>query len=393
MLASKERMALLALVAVATAPAGAVAEHSVQAWGIFDAGVSAQNNRAGAEGGKLVTVCSGGWQTSRLQLRGSLDLIGDLKGVAELGTSINMSSGQFSVGAANVSVGSGTMFTGGRAFDRVAYVGLSSATFGGVQFGRQPTVLHDTAVVTDPLRANNGATNMNVRLGYLVSPGYFAPNQAIANRFGPNANLNNNATGNGLDRQDNAVKYVLKKRGLVAELMYAFGGVAGSVKNSSSMGALLGYDGKALTLRGGLSQFRDASGMALVAGMAGVSYLIGPFKLKGTFAENRIRDGATYGYLTTLVWSGGVTATVIPELDVTLAYYGGRRTQEGVPRKTAGKFYLVPEVKLGKGFLLYAIADYERFGDAQSNTLDTGTTLLASARDSVYFAGGLSYTF
>ncbi len=279
--------------------------------------------------------------------------------------------------------GSSPSFNAFRLFDRNAYAGVSSKTFGTLMLGRQPTPVTEALWVTDPLKANAGAINMNVRFGYLAGPG-----AAIQTKFGANPTNSVNA----LDRQDNAVKYVYGNSGVVGMAMYSFGGTIGDRSKNSSVGALLGYDNDLFSLRGAVTQFKDANAVALNAWTAGGVAKLGAAKLKATYSANKIEDATTYGELKTSVWSTGVTYSVVPQLDLTVAYYGARRTQVGTPLQEANKFYLVPEWYLTKSFILYGIADYERFNGAGA-LLDTGTPLVPGAKRSIYLALGVSYFF
>lgn len=373
------RKALLAALVLSALPAVASAQTSVTQWGIFDGAVYMWTNRTTAAGtgvpgdsGTLASIASGAWQTSRWQLRGSLDLVGDLKGVAELGTSLNLSNGTFN--------------NAGRTFDRIAYVGVSSGTFGNLQFGRQPSLLHDVITVTDPLRANASTTNPNVRFAYLVSPG-----AAIAARFGPNPAT----AGNGQDRIDNAVKYIYRNSGVIAELQYGFGGVANSIEANSYMAGLLGYDGYGLTVRASYNVFKDGtstSPVSLNAFALGANYQVIPeLKLMATFANNKIDGG---NHQSTTVASGGLKWTATPELDVTGAYYYTTRSFDApAADQTVHKVAVVPEYKFAKGFLGYVILVYESYADAGSTALSTGGTIKSGETSSVYAAGGFSYTW
>jgi len=338
---------LLAALAIGAIPTSAWAQASVTAWGIFDAGYSQQSDRSGGLTGQLAQISSGAWQASRIHLRGSLELTPDLTGVAETGTSINLSNGQFSVGANSSAVtvetnttGSTTtvnsLSTAGRLFDRIAYVGISSKTFGTLTFGRQPTVLHDTMVVTDPLRANNGATNLNLRLAYLCSPGTLANGKVLVNNFGPNPAINRDASANGLDRQDNTIKYVYRNSGFVGETYYAFGGVAGTMERNNSKGALVGYDGNGLVLRASMAQFKDGLAIPFTAYTTGAGYTIGNWKFMATVSENKV-DDAAYLHVKTDIDSVAVRYAFTPKLDVMVQASSGQRLHQ---RGQAGRFHL-----------------------------------------------------
>jgi len=368
-----KKLALAAAVfaAVAAAPAMAQSTTSVTLFGIADAAYVNQTNRVATGAGRAIQ--SGAWQASRWGIRGSEDLGGGVKAVFDI--------------ASTIALDTGTQASSSRLFDRNAYVGLSSADYGTLMIGRQVTTLTEALWVTDPLKANNGATNMNVRYGYLAGPG-----NPIANTFGTGAALANNS----LDRQDNAAKYVYKaSNGLIGMGYYAFGeSTTASASANRSAGLLAGYDGSALQVRAAYAQFKDATGAKLDAWTVGGVYKLDALKFKATWSQNKI-DGqtATYQDQKTKVGSAGVTYSYSPSLDLTLAYYRGTRGFDNVATdQKAQKFYFVPEYYLSKRTWLYGIADYERF-NASGAALDNGTALKAGVRSSMYLAAGISHAF
>lgn len=373
----------LALFATLTlAPALALGQ-TFQVSGFGDIAVTGQSRRTNAAGNQatVAALSSGAWQSSRLSLHGKVPVDDELSGIYDAATTLGLNAGTI-LNTGSVSGGTLNAF---RLFDRNAYAGIASVHFGTLTAGRQATVLAESLWVTDPLRANAGATNPNVRLGYLAGPG-----SLIQTRFGPDTATNTN--GNALDRQDNMVKYAYRANGFTGLATYAFGAVAGHAEKSNSSGAMLGYDQEHLSVRAAGAQFNDGFGSALYGVTAGAVGRLGPVQLKATYSANAVDATATYGKLRTDVWSAGVTWAALPKLDLTAAYYGIRRTQDATATQEATKLYLVPEWKLSKTFMLYGIADYELFGAAGS-ALDTGTPLPAGTRSSIYLALGLSFAF
>ncbi|WP_051378276.1 porin [Derxia gummosa] len=365
-------------IAIAAALSGliaapAFAQSTVTLFGYADAAYVNQTNRVGNGAGHAVQ--SGAWQASRWGVRGAEDLGNGTKAIFDIASTIALDTG------ANAN--------SGRMFDRNAYVGLSNTSYGTVMLGRQVTTLTEALWVTDPLRANNGATNMNVRYGYLAGPG-----TPIADGFGPGASL----AGNSLDRQDNTVKYVYKgtSGGPIAMGYYSFGESSTAGNSASKSGGLLaGWDASNFQLRAAYAQFKNATGAAkLDAWTVGGVYTLDKVKLKATWSQNKI-DGveATYHEQEIKVGSAGVTYSFTPALDVTLAYYRGTRGFDNVSTdQKAQKFYVVPEYFLSKRTWLYAIVDYERF-NATGSALSNGTPLEAGTRSSTYLATGISHAF
>ncbi|WP_085314741.1 porin [Derxia lacustris] len=354
--------------AALTLAGSAAAQSTVTLFGIADAAYVNQGNRPGGSGR---AIQSGAWQTSRLGFRGTEDLGNGYSAVFDIAQSLALDTG--------------AQANAGRLFDRNAFVGIGSAATGTLTLGRQTTVLTEGFAATDPLRANNSATNLNVRLGYLAGPA--AP---IAGSFGANPGF----AGNALDRQDNAVKYSLRKGGFTGTAMMAFGesATAGASANRS-WGALAGWDGAGFGLRGAFARFEDATGAQLDAGMVGATWRNDSLRLAATWTRNAIEgNAAAYHGQETGIQSAGLTWSATPALDLTFAAYRARRGFDNAADQVARKFYLVPECKLSKRTTLYAVADAERF-NAGGAALDTGTALKAGARSSMYLAAGVSHTF
>ncbi|WGS44647.1 porin [Burkholderia sp. JSH-S8] len=114
---------LTAAILAATASA-AHAQSSVTLYGLIDAGVSYVNHsKSGSGSDKLFKYDDGVAQGSRWGLRGTEDLGGGLKAIFVLENGF--------------SSGTGALGQGGAMFGRQAYVGLSTAQYGTVTFGRQ----------------------------------------------------------------------------------------------------------------------------------------------------------------------------------------------------------------------------------------------------------------
>lgn len=376
---------LLALAAVCalpgTAPAQQIPMPSVSVFGVADGALLLQTSRSTDGNTALGTHLSVGsaWQASRFGIRGKMDLSDDVKIIYDMASTLNLNNGSF--------------LNPSRLFDRNLYVGVASSTYGTLMVGRQVTPVTESLWTTDPLRANNGATNLNVRLAYLAGPG-----DLIMKNFGTDPGKNSGGSGN--DRQSNAVKYVYGKSGFLGMAMYATGAHAGDLQKESSFGALLGYDVGPLKLRAAYTGFRDVQNTAFNAYTGGVVFKpVDVLTIRATYSQNQVEainnpttPPIAYNQLKTQVWSGGATWAAAKGLDVTFAYYGAQRSQSGVNSLRADKFYVVPEYYLAKNLILYAIFDYEAFNTGGS-ALDTGTPLDPNASSSFFAASGLSLTF
>lgn len=184
------------------------AQSSVTLYGIVDDGIVYTHN----SGGKAtkVSLDSGSLSGSRWGLKGVEPLGGGTSAIFQLENGLNLNTGK--------------MNQGGRLFGRQSYVGLRNLSAGTITMGR----VYDP--LTDLVQPSQGD-------GYLgqtfTSPGD-VDNADSSARF------------------NNAVKWASPKWfGVTAELLYAFGGVAGSTGSGQSYSGALSYVAGAYTLAGG----------------------------------------------------------------------------------------------------------------------------------------------
>ncbi|MEK6668410.1 MAG: porin [Pseudomonadota bacterium] len=117
---------VLALAAIAASSA-AFAQSSVTLYGVVDASVESVKGNTAGKGTTFNRVSSGNLATSRLGFKGVEDLGGGLKAKFQL--------------EAAVSADTGASASGGRFFDRAAWVGLASAEAGELRIGRQDSLI------------------------------------------------------------------------------------------------------------------------------------------------------------------------------------------------------------------------------------------------------------
>lgn len=133
----KQSALALAVLAALSLNHCALAQGSVQVYGLIDAGVEyvnhAQDN-GGKGGGNLVRVISGGKNTSRWGFRGSEDLGGGLTAIWQLEGGILMDTGA----------------SDGAIFKRQAWVGLDGS-LGRLVIGRSFTTTYELVIKFDPL--------------------------------------------------------------------------------------------------------------------------------------------------------------------------------------------------------------------------------------------------
>jgi len=185
------RKSLLAIALSSMFAAPAFAQSSVTLYGLIDEGLTYASNSAGHSQWAVQSGVEGG---SRWGLKGSEDLGGGTKAIFQLENGFNISTG-----AAG---------QGGLQFGRQAWAGLSNQRWGTLTVGRQ----------YDPVVDIIGQTTSNGQWG-----GLFSHPSDIDN------------TDNAF-RVNNSLKYLTPSwKGVTAEAMYAFGGVAGNFRQNSTI--------------------------------------------------------------------------------------------------------------------------------------------------------------
>jgi predicted porin len=178
----------------------AFAQSSVTLYGVADVSVRYLTNANAQNDGRLF-MTNGAVTNSRFGLKGAEDLGGGLQAVFRLESGVNLQNGSFA--------------DSGRLFNRYAYVGLSSKTYGTVTLGRQTTPLFDLLGSTyDPLTVGNYLEN--AWLPVALGAGLYA---------------------------DNSVKYAATFGGLSVDAMYSFGTNYESTGAGGSSGQIPGHLG------------------------------------------------------------------------------------------------------------------------------------------------------
>lgn len=174
------------------------AQSHVTLYGVIDEGLIYNNN---AGGHAQYSQASGSEESSRWGLKGSEDLGGGLSAIFDLENGFNGSTG-------------GITYAGDM-FGKAAWVGLSSATYGTVTFGRQYDSVLDYV--------SQFSTSDNWAGGYASHPGDMD-------------NMNNNWS------ENNAVKFKSASyAGLTFGGTYAFGNKAGNFTQNQIVSAGAGY--------------------------------------------------------------------------------------------------------------------------------------------------------
>ena len=324
---------LLALPAVAE-------ESSVTLYGILDEAIAniqhgfsfspvhpVQNNPTVTRGTQSVTgVLNGGMSQTRWGLKGQEDLGGGQKAFFALEEAFNLPSGSISNAAAslanNGAAGPGMSADSaiaGQLFNRGAYVGLSSPTYGAISFGRQQSLFLDNIAMFDPLLGSQA----------------FSP-IGFSGTYGGGGATDDS-------RVDNSVKYVLSLGDVRISAVHKFGGVAGSSSAQSADQINAVYASGALAAQLGYSVFHDAFAISNATGtgtikataedttsiMAAVRVVIGPASLRAGYereaydnpsnASQDLTVTSLFGY--TLAAQASVTA--FPQEKVLNVYWIG----------------------------------------------------------------------
>lgn len=203
------KKASLAFAMLAAFAGTAAAQSNVTIYGLIDGGVEHQS---GGAAGSVTKVTSGIQNASRIGFKGIEDLGGGMSALFTLENGFGLDTG--------------AALQGGALFGRQAFVGLKG-NFGTVTLGRQYTPIFTSLCgVIDPFACGLAGNAAN-----LMSQGGTA------------------ATGGG-PRTNNAVKYAAPvMSGVMAELTYGFGEVAGDTSALRTIGGQLGYNRGPITLR------------------------------------------------------------------------------------------------------------------------------------------------
>ena len=221
------------------------AQSSVTLYGVIDAvfDISKQGN------GLLVRELSGGTMGSRWGLQGTEDLGGGWATVFTVEDGFGINNGAIQQGGvffgrqAWVGVrGSPGTFTAGRQYSPEFWAFASNDAFNGGLAGGLPNIW----------RVLPNGTQANLLNAYAVTA-----------------------------RTNNSVVYTSPNiHGLTLRAMYAFGGVAGSTRDGSTMSASANYSGGALAFNAGYLKSVNTTGSGeWIAWSAGVNYTFGPARV------------------------------------------------------------------------------------------------------------------
>jgi len=365
-----KRVALSSLaIAMLAAASAAHAQSSVTLYGIIDVGIGYTHNTAVA---KSATNNSGNASTqvgfnngtlsgSRWGLKGTEDLGGGLSTIFQLENGFSPTTGGFS--------------SAGVEFNRQAYVGLSSTSYGTITFGRQ---YDPTVDMVQPLTEDN----------------YFG---SIFGTPGDVDNYDNNF------RVSNTVKYVSPTfNGLQFEGIYGLGGVAGSISSGQSYGAGVSYTNGGLGLAAAYFSAKTSSSTTFTSttdngtfgsvinngfaqtnslniGRVGGQYAFGPFTAGGSYSNVRYKPVSAFvaGNSKTEEFNSGavfLNYNLTPAALVGIGYNLTRSS--GVSGATYHEVSLGSDYNLSKRTDVYLVGAWQK---ANGQTVQGGAIVPAAA--------------
>ncbi|SOE91795.1 Outer membrane protein (porin) [Burkholderia sp. D7] len=225
-----KRMSIgMSILASALVSHHASAQSSVTLYGILDTGLLYAHNVAGQS--NRLSLSSGNFLGDRWGLKGSEDLGGGLQAIFTLENGFNIDNG--------------TLGQGNREFGRQAFVGLANSNYGAVTLGRQ---YDPTVDLIEPLQGN-------WFMEYFSTPGDIDNTQNSA-------------------RFNNSVKYASPEwSGFRTEVLYGFGGVAGSTGSGQAYSGALAYTRGPLGVAAGYFRFDNGNASLSTRGTSSVDTL------------------------------------------------------------------------------------------------------------------------
>jgi len=345
-----KRVALSSLaIAMLAAASAAHAQSSVTLYGIIDVGIGYTHNTAVA---KSATNNSGNASTqvgfnngtlsgSRWGLKGTEDLGGGLSTIFQLENGFSPTTGGFS--------------SAGVEFNRQAYVGLSSTSYGTITFGRQ---YDPTVDMVQPLTEDN----------------YFG---SIFGTPGDVDNYDNNF------RVSNTVKYVSPTfNGLQFEGIYGLGGVAGSISSGQSYGAGVSYTNGGLGLAAAYFSAKTSSSTTFTSTTDNGTF--GSVVNSGFAQSNTLNIGRVGGQYAFGPFTAGGSYSNVRYKPVSAFVAGNSKTEEFNSGAVFLNYNLTPAALVGIG---YNLTRSSGVSGATYHEVSLGSDYNLSKRTDVYLVG------
>jgi predicted porin len=227
---------LLAVALCAAFPLTAMAQSSVQVYGVMDAAIAKEDT--GAPGGKRTAINSGNQSSSRLGFKGTEDIGNGLKAVFNIEAGVALDTGMGDTAL----------------FGRRAVVGLSG-NFGTVLLGREYTPIADVAKETD-----------------VLGQGFYG------------SNLNSFGSGKMTRRISNSVNYKSNSMsGFKVSAAYSAGEAASTAPSADLMGFSADYTNGGFYVGAGYHTFERLATGDDKEMIVGAGYKFGAFEIKGNY--------------------------------------------------------------------------------------------------------------
>ncbi|SAL53708.1 porin [Caballeronia udeis] len=327
---------------IAAYATGAHAQNSVTLYGVVDTGIAYIHNSGGNS--TQVKMSSGNLSGNQWGVKGSEDLGGGLTANFQLENGFDLGSGQLQ--------------NNGREFGRLAFVGLTSTSYGALTLGRQYDPVTD---LLQPITADSYS-------------GIFAPPGDIDN-YDDSA------------RFDNAVKWTSPTwGGVTVETMYALGGVAGSVGSGQTWSAAAAYTAGALSVAGGFLHVDNGNTVLSTRGTSTSDSFFNS-SVNSAYASSRSINVGRVGaqYVIGSVTAGAAYSYSLYSPDASSTFTGSEHFQNG---SVFASWMINPAFQLIGGY------NYTKSGGNSSATYhqaDVGLDYLLSKRTDVYLAGAYTH--
>jgi predicted porin len=358
---------------------------------------------------------------TRVGLQGLEPLAGDWSAVFQAETFFNPQSGEIANSLKSLALNNGVTLakqsvgvdggSAGQAF-QTAYVGLQSARFGALTFGRQNTLLSEGVIQYDPnykatafglLGASNtyagGGSSEDDRLDstakYKVSFNDLLHLGALYKFSGSNgsantavqANIGGSLVGASLDAYYSKVYSAITASSLSAAQVAALPGLgysvsnslAGSISDNTTYSLMAAYKFEPFKFFAGYEYIQYANpSRPLSAGFTDIGGYVLAFINNSAYAEEKIVQ---------VYWTG-VRYSVIPNLDLTAAYYGYHQSAYGTGKQAGcstiahstcsgglDAFSFDADYRFNKHFDAYVGAMYSGVHDGAANGYLTTTNI------------------
>lgn len=334
---------------LASLPAIAHAQSSVTLYGVADVSIR-YLSAATATGGSQWSLTNGAISQSRWGLAGREDLGGDLAAIFRL--------------ESGFSIPTGAPSSSGVLFNRFAYVGLASQTYGTITAGQQNNPVYQHLIEGwDPLTVGNYKQNAWLPLAF---SGF-------------------------LHGENNTVTYRYLRGALSASAAYGFGNLAGNFSGSSMKGVSVAYDPSPLGAEAGYTETYSAAGFKQTAYNVQLRYRAGAPEFWLGYYHSTDETGAVDAFLNgnTAISSSsnprkdnafvaGAAYQFTPFLRWTNAFYYDTASNILSEAGSAGngKRYAVVtlvDYALSKRTTIYATADFNRVTGAAASELANRT--------------------